>query len=151
MNILAALSLVVCIAALLAIVGINIGKSPDQYFLLGPPYAYTPGDYWSELNSFFFVFVFSLLFFGFASPVALGIEGAKHASSLLAGAPYYDLLFIVPAVVACLSATWLGQGLYADLEGRIYVFKAWPRAAVYFDIALVLLAVLLALRPTVVA
>lgn len=150
MNVLAVISLVACIAAFLAVAAVNAGKPAGEHLIIKPPYAYVQGDYWSELNAFFFVFVFSLLFFGFASPIALGIEGAKHSSNLFLGAPLYDLFFLVPAIVACLSATWLGQGLYADFEGRVYVFKAWPKAALYFDVALLLLAVLLALRPTIV-
>ncbi|MFH1750150.1 MAG: hypothetical protein ABH863_00560 [Candidatus Micrarchaeota archaeon] len=101
------------------------------------PYNYIAGSFTSHLNAYFFVFVFSLLFFGYSTPIALGLEGAKHASAMLHGANPFELVFIIPSLIGAYAAIVLGQGVLEDIEGNS-VFEKWNAAVKFFAIGLAL-------------
>ena len=110
-------SIVAMVAVFAAVYGYNTTQSPK--ISLNAPYAFQPDDVISELVSLAFVFAFSLLFFGFATPLALGIEGAKFASLLTSGAVHWTYLTLaVPEIVVAMAATYLGQGLLLDYQGK---------------------------------
>lgn len=112
-----------------------------------PPYYYAPGDALGVINSFFFVFFFSLLFFGYAAPLALGIEAVKYASYFSTGAANaFDLLFAAPGILAALSAIRLGHGVLRDLRGEGSVFDEFSIAARFFIAGAVVLGVLLVVK-----
>ncbi len=109
-----------------------------------PPYYYAPGDALGVVNSFFFVFFFSLLFFGYAAPIALAVEAVKYASYFSTGAVgVIDLLFAAPGILAALSAIRLGHGVLRDLRGEGSVFDEFSAAARLFIAGAILLGVLL--------
>ncbi len=109
-----------------------------------PPYYYAPENALSVINSFFFVFFFSLLFFGYAAPLALGVEAVKYASYFSSGAANaFDLIFAAPGILAALSAVHLGHGVLRDLRGEGSVFDEFSVAARLFIAGAVLLGVLL--------
>ncbi len=117
------------------------------------PYFFAPGDVVGVVNSFLFVFVFSLLFFGFGAPIALGLEGAKYAHFLsipLGAMKFFDLAFAVPQIFAAMSATVLGQGIIDDYRGVKTVFDYWDDAIRYFALGAAVLFVLLVFRPFVI-
>ncbi|PIT85527.1 hypothetical protein COU36_02810 [Candidatus Micrarchaeota archaeon CG10_big_fil_rev_8_21_14_0_10_59_7] len=112
-----------------------------------PPYAYQPAEFWSIVNSFFFVLIGSALFFGFSAPLALGIEGWKYGSLFAAKAiPSFDLLFIVPQFVAAFAAILIGQGMIKDYEGSGVLYEHWRRGVKYLLAALFLFGLLLVVR-----
>ncbi|MEK6843157.1 MAG: hypothetical protein AABY04_01595 [Candidatus Micrarchaeota archaeon] len=122
------------------------GKAKEGAFTFTPPYYYAPNEWVSQVNAFFFVFLFSLLFFGYSAPIATGIEGAKYAAILLAGTgSFFDFAFIVPELLAVYSATLLGQGVLNDFEGQT-VFEHWGKALKVFGIAFCMLAILIVAR-----
>lgn len=148
-NALSTLTLVAFALAFLAVWSLAGSSSVAAY---APPYYYQTGDYWSYLNAFFFSVVFSLLFFGAGAPLAMGMEGAKYASLFYTGAmPAFDLLFLIPSLFGSVGAVTLSQGILADFRNQGSVFAYWPRALRYFDSALILLFILLAVRATAVA
>ncbi|MFH0971342.1 MAG: hypothetical protein V1835_02125, partial [Candidatus Micrarchaeota archaeon] len=91
-----------------------------------------------------------LLFFGYSSPIALGVEGAKYASLALSGAmPIYDYVFLIPEVLAAYSAVLLGRGVLDDFEGKS-IFEHWSAALRVFMVGFALVVVLFLLRGFVV-
>lgn len=135
------LSLIVAVVALLLSFGgfyainydfANGGAYEDAWDFV-PPYYFIPGELVSSLNSFFFVFAFSLLFFGYSAPVALAIEGAKYGSLAVHGKLVaLDLAFLFPEILAAYSAILLGQGVLSDFEGKDTVFVQWGSAIRFF-------------------
>ncbi len=115
-----------------------------------PPYSFNPGEWVGPLNAFFFVFLFSLLFFGLSTPLALGTEGAKFGSMLSTGGPPYDFVFIIPEILAAQSAVLLGQGVLRDFGSENTVFASWTAAAKYFAAGLALTLILVAARSLVI-
>ncbi|MFH0971502.1 MAG: hypothetical protein V1835_02945 [Candidatus Micrarchaeota archaeon] len=126
------------------------GKAKATALDFKPPYYYMQGEFVSYINAFFFVFVFSLLFFGYSAPIALGVEGAKYASLTLGGAiPIYDYAFLIPEVLAAYSAVLLGRGVLDDFEGKS-IFEHWSAALRVFTVGFALVVVLFLLRGFVV-
>ncbi|MFH1199601.1 MAG: hypothetical protein V1708_00880, partial [Candidatus Micrarchaeota archaeon] len=112
-----------------------------------PPYYFNPQEISSQFNAFFFVFLFSLLFFGLSAPVALAIEGAKYGTMLSSAAPNaFDFAFAIPQVLAAYSAILLGQGVFNDFGSEKSVFDAWSVALKYFIAGLALTAALAATK-----
>lgn len=125
---------------------VNSSGAGEPVFI-APPYHSQVGDAGSFVASFAFVFLFSLLFFGYAAPVALAIEGLKYASLFtVRGLPWFDLLFILPEVLACYSAILLGHSALAEFTSSGSLFSSWRRAFKYFMVAAVLFGVLLVAR-----
>ncbi|MFH0713668.1 MAG: hypothetical protein V1722_03905, partial [Candidatus Micrarchaeota archaeon] len=115
--------------------------------------AFVPGELFSEINAFFFVLIVSLLLFGLGGVVAMPLEGLKYGSMLFAmfsgqvsNFHVFDLLFIIPQLLACVAATTLSSGLISDYRGKGNVFSYWNRAVKYFILGIVLLVVLLVVR-----
>ncbi|MFH0971837.1 MAG: hypothetical protein ABIG96_00165 [Candidatus Micrarchaeota archaeon] len=122
------------------------GKAKADSGIINPPYAFVPGELISTLNAYFFVFVFSLLFFGYSAPIATGIEGAKYASMLSHGViGIFDLIFIIPQLLGAYSAVLLGQGVVDDIEGKS-IFENWNRALRFFLVGLGLMIFLFFVR-----
>ncbi len=122
-------------------------------FEFKPLYAYSPGDAISSLNAFFFVLIVSLLLFGIGGVVSMTLEGFKYGYLLqtyLAGAVtgfhLFDLLFIVPQLMACVAATTLGAGLIRDYRGKSSVFPYWNYSVRYFIFGLAMTIVLILVR-----
>lgn len=138
----------------------NTGQaaSGQPFFEFKPFYSYVPGDVTSTFNAFFFVFIVSLLLFGLGSVISMSLEGAKYGyllSLLFTGASttfhIFDLLFIVPQIMACIAATTLGAGLILDYRGKSSLFPYWNYSIRYFLFALMITIVLLGVRPLLVA
>ncbi|MFQ5405866.1 MAG: hypothetical protein ACE5DI_01775 [Candidatus Micrarchaeia archaeon] len=149
MNALAFLSIV----ALLLSFGVVFAANSAEEGSLGVPvpYVFVPGDWLSIVNSFFFVFLLSLLFFGFGGPVAMGFEGAKYAYFFVGGQmSYFDIVFVVPQLLAVISASVLGQGAIDDYRGKGSVFVSGMQASKFFALGVGVLVVLLFLRPFLV-
>jgi len=109
-----------------------------------PPYYYASGDVFGVTNAFAFAFLFSLLFFGYGGPVAMLVEGAKHASFLATGAATaLDAAFALPSLLACLSGVALGQSALREWRGEGSFFEDWGGGARLFIAGAVLLGVLL--------
>lgn len=150
MNLSAVLGIIALVLAFGATYALNYdfsaGKANPQFGGISPPFSFQPGDFISQLNAFFFVFIFSLLFFGYSAPIALAIEGARYASLLLKGTGYtFDMLFIFPEAIAAYSAIVLGQGVLNDVDGAS-VFEKWSGAVRYFVIAFALMVGLFVAR-----
>ncbi len=148
MNISAILSIAVLAFVFIGYYALNYDFSGEgkEAPAFTPPYYFKSGEFVSYLNAFFFVFVFSLLFFGYSAPIALGIEGAKHASMLLQPNPVtFDLIFLVPQTLAAYSAIVLGQGVLEDIDGKS-VFERWNRALKFFGIAFGMMIILIVVR-----
>ena len=112
--------------------------------VFAPPYSFRLGDVISYFNAYFFVLVFSLLLFGFSAPIAMGIEGAKYATLLSTQAMNgYDLLFIIPELMAAYSAAVIGQSVLGDFESNETVFSDWNNAMKFFIGSLLVLIVLI--------
>ena len=114
-----------------------------------PPYRFVAGDTASQLNAYFFVFIFSLLFFGFSAFLAMGVEGLKYASFFSSGnMAAYDLLFVAPQILAMIAAAELGEGIMNDFEARESIFENenWKKALFYLAFGFVLTVVLAAAR-----
>ena len=125
-----------------------LNANPNYEFTITPPYHYVPGEFLSELNAFFFVFIFSLLFFGITAPIALGIEGLKWGSLYsIKAITFYDLAFIVPQVIVSFSAIMLGQGIISDYEGKAALKQVLPTALTYFLAAIALFFAIYLLKP----
>ncbi|MBI2445209.1 hypothetical protein HYV43_02365 [Candidatus Micrarchaeota archaeon] len=146
MKLIAIFSVVVMAAAFAGVYGYNtIQPEPVQ---LTPPYAFSPNDVVSELLALAFVFSFSLLFFGYGAPLALGIEGVKFASLYTTGAvPQSYLLLMLPQVFLALSATYLGQGLLNDYQGKGIWHEYAKKSVIHFIVALILWAAVFFGRP----
>ncbi|MFA6048568.1 MAG: hypothetical protein WC792_01300 [Candidatus Micrarchaeia archaeon] len=100
------------------------------------------------INSFLFVLLFSLLFFGIAAPLALGFEGARYAALFSSGhLNFFDIAFLVPEVLAAVSATVIGKGIIDDYRGNKSVFESWDEAIRWLALGAAVLVVLLVLRP----
>ncbi len=139
MKLIAVFSVVVFVATFAAIYGYNTTQA--EPIELTPPYAFVPDDVFSELVALTFVFAFSLLFFGFAAPLALGIEGIKFGSLYSTGAVHWTyLLLAIPQVFIALSATYLGQGLLNDYQGKGLWHEYAKKSAISMIIGLVLWA-----------
>jgi len=126
-------------------------------FEFKPPYAFVPGDGLSAFNAFFFVFIVSLLLFGIGGVVSMTLEGLKYGSlfssslaGIVTGFHFFDLLFVIPQLMACFAATTLGAGLILDYRGKASLFPYWNYAVRYFVFGLLLTIVLLGLRPFLV-
>lgn len=146
MKLIAVFSLVVFVATFAAVYGYN--TTQGQQLSLTPPYAFVPDDLFSELVALAFVFAFSLLFFGFAAPLALGMEGIKFGSLYSTGAVHWTyLLLAVPQIFVALSATYLGQGLLNDYQGKGLWHEYAKKAAITFIIGLLLWAAAFFGRP----
>ena len=142
---LAVLSVIVFVIAFTAVFAAQAAFG--AYIEFKPPYYYAPGNALGVVNSFFFTFFFSLLFFGYAAPLALGIEAVKYASYFASGAANaFDLLFAAPGVLAALSAIRLGHGVLRDLRGEGSVFDEFSASARLFIAGVVLLGVLLVVK-----
>jgi len=128
-----------------------VNQNSATQFQFTPPYAFASGgDLVSVLNSLFFVFFFTLLFFGMGAPLALGIEGLKYASFYFAQAiPLFDLFYVLPQLIAAYSAVVLGTGALADFQGKASLFDYWKEGMKFFVAALALTAVLFLVRPFV--
>ncbi len=112
-----------------------------------PPYYFQENDVKSEFNGFFFVFLFSLLFFGLSAPIALAVEGAKYGTLISTqGVRAFDFAFAIPEVLAAYSAVLLGQAVMNDLGSEKNVFDAWSAALKFFAAGLALTALLVAAR-----
>jgi len=122
-------------------------SNPASAVFFEPPYNYEIGDALSSFTAFAFSFVFSILFFGYSAPLAMLIEGAKFASLYTRGGlPWFDLLFVVPDLLACYSAILLGANAWEDFKGTGSLFKGWREAFKYFIVAAALLGALLVAR-----
>lgn len=127
----------------------------EEEFRFLPLYAFVPGEALSVFNAFFFAFIVSLLLFGFGSVVAMALEGLKYGY-LLSVAPsvgfhFFDLIFVVPELMACVAATTLGAGLILDYRGKASLFPYWNYSLRYFLFGFLLTVVLLGIRPFLVA
>ncbi|MBI5035805.1 hypothetical protein HZC09_00525 [Candidatus Micrarchaeota archaeon] len=137
MKVLLIVSLVFFAAVFVGVYAYN-SAYPDK-IVLQPPYAYVPGDMASEASSLVFVFVLSLLFFGYSAPIALGIEAAKYASMISTNAlPVTHAAFILPAMLASVAAVYLGQGLLKDYKGEGNWIDYAQKSAYYMIAALVI-------------
>lgn len=131
------LSVIIFAAAFGAVYSVNSFTGYDVFFK--PPYHYAAGGLPSEANAFAFAFIFSLLFFGYSAPIALGIEGLKYASlysSGIIGLP--ALAFILPQFVACFAAMTLGEGAIKDYKGEGKMIDYAWKAFKYLAVAIVL-------------
>lgn len=147
MNSFVVIGIVAFIAAFSAVYYINLTNETTNYTFT-PPYYYAVGDLGGQINSFLFVFIVSAAFFGLAVPIALGIEGLKYASLLSTSAmPAFDILFVIPQLLAAYSASLLGQGAVEDYQGRGSVFKYWADSVKWFIVGAVVLGVIWFLRP----
>ncbi len=137
----------------------NVGQSSSggKLFEFRPPYAFVPGDVASTFNAFFFVFIVSLLLFGVGGIVSMTLEGLKYgylfsssAAGIATGFHVFDLLFVVPQLMACVAATTLGAGLILDYRGKTSLFPYWNYAVRYFAFGLFITIILIGLRPLLV-
>ena len=81
----------------------------------------------------------------------MAFEGAKYAQFFALGQmKYFDVVFIVPQLLAVISATVLGQGIVDDYRGKKSVFVSGVTAAKFFALGLALVIVLLLVRPFLV-
>ena len=135
-------SLVFFIVVFIAVFAYN--NFSTEKVVIKPPYFFTPGDAVSQVNSLAFVFFFSLLAFGLSATLALGIEAAKYSSLFSAGAiGGFDLLFILPSLLAAFAACELGQGILDDYEGKGSLFKKTRPALASLALSIVLLVALI--------
>lgn len=122
-------------------------NSTGGSFEFVPLYFYNSGDFLSEANAFFFVFFFSLLFFGISAPLALGMEGLKYASLLTIGGTHpYDSVFILPQLIAAFSATIFGTGILRDYSGKGNLLEEVKKGSTYLAYAFGLMLFLFLLR-----
>lgn len=128
------------------------GTTPEL-FQFTPPYYFQNSELISYFTAFFFAFLFSLLFFGFGSIIAAGIEGLKFGTILTSilftttsTYGYVDLLFIIPQILAILAASQLGQGVINDYHARGNINEDLKTASVYFVIGLILTGVFYFIR-----
>ncbi len=153
LNVFSVLALLAMFAGFGAVFLVNASAhDASQRIIVQAPFATAVGgagfSWQGAANSFLFVFLFSLLFFGFAAPLALGFEGARFGALFAAGhLNFFDLSFLVPEVLAAVSATILGKGIIDDYRGAKSVFESWDEAVKWLLLGLVVLLVLLALRP----
>ncbi|MBI4406780.1 hypothetical protein HY571_02605 [Candidatus Micrarchaeota archaeon] len=138
----------------------NVGQASagEKLFEFRPVYSYVPGEVLSTFNAFFFVFIASLLLFGLGAILSMLLEGAKYGyllSVLFTGGStafhVFDLLFVVPQIMACIAATTLGAGLILDYRGKSSLFPYWNYGVRYFLFALLITLVLLGMRPFMVS
>ncbi len=153
LNAISVLALLALFAGFAGVFVLNSQGAAQQQPLISVPvpYFFAPGDVVGVVNSFLFVFVFSLLFFGFGAPIALGLEGAKYAFLISAGGmKFFDLAFAVPQIFAAMAATVLGRGIIDDYRGVKTVFDYWDSALGYLALGVAVLFVLLVFRPFVI-
>ena len=151
MNGIALLSLLVLLLSLGGIFVYNSIPGGDKFFY-APPYFFKRGDMLGFVSAFAFVLVFSLLFFGLATPVAMLVEGLKFGSLLSAGQmPAYDLVFLVPEIFAMLAATGLGEAVMLDYSEKKTIYETWSANASYLTVGALLLAVFIVLRQPVLS
>lgn len=156
------LTLVAIVLFFAAFIGIYVYNSSQVTnnvapFEFKPLYAFVPGDALSAFNAFFFVFIVSLLLFGIGGMVSMLLEGLKYGylfsssvNGIVTGFHFFDLLFIVPQLMACVAATTLGAGLVLDYRGKTSLFPYWNYAIRYFVFGFLLTAVLIFIRPFLV-
>lgn len=141
MRVIFGLSLLFFIIAMAGVFGYN--NFYAEKIVVRPPYFFQPGDVASHVNAVAFVFFFSLLAFGLSSVLALGIEGAKYGSLISTGAMSgFEVVYVVPAILACFAATELGQGVLDDYEGKGNLLKNAQMALVALAGALLSLGVM---------
>lgn len=128
----------------------NTTSSEDIVF--DPPYYFLKtNDLTSVVNAYFFVFFFTLLFFGTLAPIAWGIEGLKYGALISSfKIAWFDLLFIIPQILATYSAILLGISLNNDLQGKTNFFQHWNKAAMAFFAGLAAMGLFLILKNYVV-
>ncbi len=140
------LTLVAFVVCFAGVYYVNSTSASDQFEFV-PPYYFETGEVFAIINSFLFVFIFSLLFFGYGAPIAMAVEGLKYGSLYsLKALPEFDLLFVVPQALACYSAVLLGKSALDDFGGKGSLFEAWRPAFKYFVVSAVLLGALLVVR-----
>ncbi|MFA5247603.1 MAG: hypothetical protein WC408_06985 [Candidatus Micrarchaeia archaeon] len=113
-----------------------------------PPYYFVKGDSIAYVNAFCFVFLFSMLFFGMGAPAAMAIEGAKYAI-LFSILPLYDLLFVIPELLAMLAASKLGEGVMADWSGEGNIYGYWNEGVRLLLMGIAALVILIVAKPFV--
>ena len=122
-------------------------SSNPQATVVLPPYYFKEGRPLSYATAFFFVFIGSILLFGFSAPLVMFLEGAKYGYMYSQGTlSYYDPFYIVPEMFAMYAAVLLGQGVLKDFEGKENVFEQWDAAKKYFLFAVAGLVILLVAR-----
>lgn len=152
MNGVSLISLVVLMACFLGVLVYNAGQSGVDRYYFSPPYYYKLGDGFAMAVAFSFVLTFSLLFFGLAAPAAMAVEGLKFGSFFSAGLiPAYDLILIIPQVLAMLAATTIGEGVMADWSGKSTIFDYWAEGMKYAVGGLIFLGAYVFIRPFVVS
>ncbi len=153
MNSLSYFSVIVFFACFAAVFFINSQAIQNQsnLFSFNPPYA--ESGLIGVFNAFFFVFVFSLLFFGFTAPVAMGVQGlvlASQYSAFIGGLnknfSYWSFALIIPQFFAVFAATSLGEGVIKDYEGKGSVYTGWNEAIKFFLIGLGLLILIILIK-----
>ncbi len=149
MNLVFIASIIALVVTFGAVYALNLDYSeekPGSGAFVTQPYYYKSGELISYLNAFFFVFIFSLLFFGFSAPIALGIEAGGYASMLVKGTVNaFDLAFVLPEVLGAYSAILLGMAVMDDFEGRT-VFERWGAALKFFVVGLAMVFALYFIR-----
>ncbi|MFH1247020.1 MAG: hypothetical protein V1644_01440 [Candidatus Micrarchaeota archaeon] len=156
------LTLVAIVLFFVAFAGVYFYNSSQaenngELFQFKPPYAFVPGDMLSTFNAFFFVFIVSLLLFGMGSVVSMPLEGLKYGTlfygyvnGVITGFHFFDLLFVIPQLMACVAATTLAAGLILDYRGKTSLFPYWNSAVRYFAFGLFITIILLGIRPFLV-
>jgi Mn2+/Fe2+ NRAMP family transporter len=148
MNSLSFFSIIIFFACFAAVFFVNSQaiQNHANLFSFNPPYA--ENGLMGTFNAFFFVLVFSLLFFGFTAPVAMGVQGlvlASNYSFFVAGLnnnfSYWSFAFIIPQFFAVFAATSLGEGVIKDYKGEGSVYAGWNEALKFFLIGFALLVV----------
>jgi|YelNatPaOPRAMG01_1025707.scaffolds.fasta_scaffold12660_2 Mn2+/Fe2+ NRAMP family transporter len=153
MNSLSFFSVIVFFACFAAVFFINSQaiQNNSNLFSFTPPYA--ENGVIGVFNAFFFVFVFSLLFFGFTAPVAMGVQGlvlASKYSYFIAGLnknfSYWSFAFIIPQFFAVFAAVSLGEGVIKDYTGKGSVYEGWNEAIKFFSIGLAVLILMVLIQ-----
>lgn len=142
MNGISLLAFAVLIASFFGVIAYNAipGNAAVSY---SPPYYFAKSDWVGYANSFAFVLVFSLLFFGLGAPAAMAIEGLKYGVLFSAGVlPVSDLSFLIPEILAMLAACTLGEGVINDWSGKGIIFNYWSEGMRYLAFGLASLAIL---------
>jgi len=140
------LSLLAFLAGLLGVYWFN-SANPAAPIVFRGFYYFAVGDALSYAGSLAFVFLFSLMFFGYSAPLALFLEGARYASLYTTGGmPLFDLAFAFPGLLACYSAVLLGKSALADFRGTGSVFTGWRTSFKLFLASALLLGALLLAR-----
>lgn len=102
----------------------------------------------SLFSSVAFVFVCSLLFFGYAAPFAMAYEAAR-LSSLYAGGVRHpvDFLVIIPQFLAVAAALSFSSGVSAEFNHKGILYQGWRRGMALIAASAIALIALIFLRP----